>query len=49
MEKCKKCCTEIAYGSRLTCPNCGADMCLDCATSTFRICPYCYYDLEYSG
>jgi len=49
MEKCKKCNNQIDFGKRSTCPNCGAEMCDDCATQSFRICPYCYHDLEYSG
>ncbi len=49
MSKCKTCSKNITDGNELGCPNCGARLCTDCAKSTLRICPYCYYDLEYMG
>lgn len=49
MENCKRCDSEISLGKRMSCPNCGATMCSDCAEKTLRICPYCYHDLECSG
>ena len=49
MHECKNCRKEISKGDLLGCPNCGATICGDCASTTLRICPYCYSDLEYMG
>ena len=49
MEECKKCKSEIKMGNKMGCPNCGAEMCLDCAEKTKRICPNCYHNLEFKG
>ncbi|MBQ8426647.1 MAG: hypothetical protein IJX16_02670 [Clostridia bacterium] len=49
MTQCKSCLSEISMGNVLGCPNCGATVCSNCAEKSFRICPYCYSDLEYMG
>ncbi len=49
MEECKSCKKQIKMGDLMGCPNCGAEMCLDCAEKTKRICPHCYYSLEFKG
>ena len=47
---CSECgCTTKYREKYKCCPNCGATFCSDCAESSFRICPYCYSDLEYQG
>ena len=47
--QCKSCKNTVVTGELLGCPNCGATFCGDCAEKSFRICPYCYSDLEYQG
>ncbi len=49
MIECKNCRGEIKQGELLECPNCGATVCKTCAEKSFRICPYCYSNLEYGG
>lgn len=49
MQKCKTCNGNIAMGELMGCDNCGAEVCLECAEKTKRICPYCFSDLEFKG
>ncbi len=49
MTECKDCGKSISQGELLECPNCGATVCSECAEKSFRICPYCYSDLEFRG
>ncbi|MCQ2387657.1 MAG: hypothetical protein MJ066_04355 [Clostridia bacterium] len=49
MEKCSNCHGEMKNGYKLSCPNCGALICSSCAEKSFKICPYCYSDLDYFG
>ncbi len=49
MEACKNCRKIIKEGFLLGCDNCGATICSECAEKTFKICPYCYSDLDYKG
>ncbi|MDY6367102.1 MAG: hypothetical protein SPL13_01090 [Clostridia bacterium] len=49
MNECKNCRSEIKDGHMTECPNCGATFCTDCAEKTYKICPYCYSNLEYIG
>lgn len=49
MKECKNCRNVILEGFLLGCPNCGATICNSCAEQTFRICPYCYSDLDFMG
>lgn len=44
---CRNCGSEFGNNPVLSCPNCGADICENCAANTDRICPYCYSTLEY--
>ncbi len=47
MEKCKRCKRDIIGECIMSCQNCGAMLCQDCAQTNMNICPYCYFDLEY--
>lgn len=49
MYECKNCRKTIKQGNIMSCPNCGATICANCAKETKSICPYCYSDLDYFG